>query len=84
MIGEFNVYSKEERHMAKKIITLFTLFHYHIHRLYNPMYDFVMDFTRFLCEERFFEIFTRYSYIFHQERIKGTEKASPIHTLFHR
>ena len=32
MIGEFNVYSKEERYMAKKIITLFTLFHYHIYR----------------------------------------------------
>lgn len=62
MIGEFNVYSKEERHMAKKIITLFTLFHYHIHRLYNPMYDFVMDFTRFLSKEQFITILTWHSH----------------------
>ena len=26
----------------------------------------------------------RQNYMYRQERIKGTEKASPIHTLFHR
>ena len=38
-----------------------TIFHYHIYRLYNSMYDFVMDFTRFLSKEQFITILTWHS-----------------------
>lgn len=39
-----------------------TIFHYHIYKLYNSMYDFVMDFTRFLSKEQFITILTWHSH----------------------
>ena len=38
----------------------------------------------FFCHSFQMIYFTSCAIVLHQERIKGTEKASPIHTLFHR